>query len=667
MAKVVIGAEVKVETGQAGQKVGDLKKQFTDATQEAVKIGKAFGENSKEFDKAKEKLVGLTTQFKSFAATAGTLKEAKLQLQGIVAVFGETSKEAVAAAKYVAQLKDQIGDTKELVNSFNPDAKFAAFSGAIQGVTAGFSALQGAQALFGSESKELEATLLKVQAAMALSQGINGIFAAKDAFTNLIAVVKNSAVFIKANALATNLASATMKAFGVSVDTTSRSFKFLKGAIAATGIGLLLIALSEAVEAFQNFTGAAEKAAAAQAELNDQIKKNADQSLKDETDYITRSEKLQLAKAKLAGATEQELFDLEQSFRAKKIEAQIRYYDQVKDIDADAAASTKAAINNANTDGQLAAIANLQRIKEEREKDLKKQQNERDKLREKLQRDYEKRLQDFKDFQERRRIERLKDNADELKQIEEFGQQLRDKDAENAQAKIDNDKAIKQFELEQKQALAEQQLLNDPNSIENKKAKIEADLAIELEGLEKGSVQAQNATLRAEQEKTRIESEGTEARIEIAKREKESKLQLFDAVGGALSALGEVVGKETAAGKVLSIASAVINTYTGATKALSAYPGPIGIASAAAVILSGLASVRKIIAVKVPGKGGGGSTPSISASQSSPVLPGTTNTNLNAASINAIGNAASRTFVLETDVTNNQERIRRLNRAARIN
>jgi len=40
---------------------------------------------------------------------------------------------------------------------------------------------------------------------------------------------------------------------------------------------------------------------------------------------------------------------------------------------------------------------------------------------------------------------------------------------------------------------------------------------------------------------------------------------------------------------------------------------------------------------------------------------------LNQQMINATGNAAVRAFVLETDVSGNQERIKRLNRAARIN
>ena len=82
---------------------------------------------------------------------------------------------------------------------------------------------------------------------------------------------------------------------------------------------------------------------------------------------------------------------------------------------------------------------------------------------------------------------------------------------------------------------------------------------------------------------------------------------------------------------------------------------------------TGFKAVKSILAVKVPGKGGSGGSAGAAPSVTAPVAPTAETTMLNQESINAVGNAASRAFVLETDVSNNQERIRRLNRAARIN
>ena len=143
------------------------------------------------------------------------------------------------------------------------------------------------------------------------------------------------------------------------------------------------------------------------------------------------------------------------------------------------------------------------------------------------------------------------------------------------------------------------------------------------------------------------------------------------AIGDATTKLSEVVGKQTAVGKALGIATALINTYQGASeviRAKSTLPEPFGtiskIANVAAIIATGIKTVKAITAVKVPGGGGGSapSTPSIGS-----FAPQATTTSLNQQSVNAIGNVAARAYVLETDISGNQERIRRLNRAARIN
>ena len=151
------------------------------------------------------------------------LREANAELVSVSEKFGATSKEAINAAKRVAQLKDAIGDAKAMADAFSPDAKFAAFSGALRGVAGGFAGVQGAMALFGSESENLQKTLLKVQAAMALSEGLNAITGSIDAFKNLGAVIKSSVV---------------------------TAFSTLRGAMMATGIGALVLAVGALVTNF---------------------------------------------------------------------------------------------------------------------------------------------------------------------------------------------------------------------------------------------------------------------------------------------------------------------------------------------------------------------------------------------------------------------------------
>ena len=178
--------------------------------------------------------------------------------------------------------------------------------------------------------------------------------------------------------------------------------------------------------------------------------------------------------------------------------------------------------------------------------------------------------------------------------------------------------------------------------------------------LQKGLVtifEAREAARKAKEKQDETEWQGTKNK--------------YDIIANAAQTFSEIIGKQTAVGKALGIATALINTYTGASEVIRAktvLPEPLGtiqkIASVAAIIANGIKTVKAITAVQVPGGGGaGGSAPSISA----PVLPQAATTTLNQGQINQIGNTAVRAFVTETDVSGNQERIKRLNRAARIN
>jgi hypothetical protein len=140
-------------------------------------------------------------------------REAVAELQKVSAQYGETSEQAVKAAKAAAELKDQIGFSKDLVEAFNPDAKFKAVEGAVNGVMNGFQAFTGGMALLGVESEKVQEALLKVQSVMALTQGINGLMEARDSFKQLGVVAGNA-------------------------------LKGIKTGIAATGIGLFLVAIA---------------------------------------------------------------------------------------------------------------------------------------------------------------------------------------------------------------------------------------------------------------------------------------------------------------------------------------------------------------------------------------------------------------------------------------
>jgi hypothetical protein len=203
-------------------------------------------------------------------------KEAVAELQKVSAQYGETSKQAINAAKAAAQLKDQIAFSKDLVSSFNPDAKFDAVTKSIGGALNGFQAYEGAMGLIGVQNEELQKTMLKVQSAMALSQGIQGIGEAKDSFVALGTVIKSTTIFqmaynfvqtgsIKATVASTVAKTAETTAtvaqgaatVGVTTATTgaTAALKLYRLALISTGIGALIVGVGLLIANFEKILG----------------------------------------------------------------------------------------------------------------------------------------------------------------------------------------------------------------------------------------------------------------------------------------------------------------------------------------------------------------------------------------------------------------------------
>ena len=117
--------------------------------------------------------------------------------------------------------------------------------GALQGATSAFAGIQGAMALTGGQSEELEAAILKVQGAMALAEGVRGIREGSVAFKALGTSAKNALAGIRTG-------------------------------IAATGIGLLVVALGAIVAYWDDIKEAVNGVSSEQETLNQQSQTNLD-------------------------------------------------------------------------------------------------------------------------------------------------------------------------------------------------------------------------------------------------------------------------------------------------------------------------------------------------------------------------------------------------------
>jgi uncharacterized membrane protein required for colicin V production len=547
------------------------------------------------------------------------LREAQNEVNTLSEKFGATSREAVQAAKQAAILKDRIGDAKALTDAFNPDAKFRALTSSLSGVTGGFAALQGGMALFGQESDDVQKTLLKVQSAMALSQGIQSVGESVDSFKQLGAVIKSTSVV-------QGVLTAATAAYNFVNTAATTGLKLFRAALISTGIGALIVGvgllisnfdkvktvilnlipglanvgkfIGGIVDSITDFVGATSDASRAL----DKLKKDADNTLAVNKKFM------------------QEHGDQVDEYTKKKIDAKNAYANAIKEDGADQVALAKK-LNRELADIEFSRGDEKRKIqKEANEKAAADRKAEKERL------------------QKEAAAEKTKFDEQTKSDLELLRQANLNKDLEDSS---------------RKRGLLDEQI----SILEEGVAAVEVTETKTTEAI----------TKNAEAQK-KIEELKTQARIEQAER------------GAALlTNISDLIGKDTAAGKVAAVAATTINTYAAAQTAfLNAQKNPISILgpaypyiSAGLAIAGGLKNVQAILSVPTPSGGGGGSAPSGGGMGSAPVAPqfnvvGSSSTSQLAQTIGTQQNTPVQAYVVSNDVTTAQALNRNIIRGASL-
>lgn len=635
MAQETVGIKIQIDGGQATQSVGSLKQQLRDAQKEVTELS---------------------------------------------AKFGATSQQAVEAAKKAAELKDAIGDAKSLTDAFNPDAKFRAFTSTLAGVAGGFAAVQGALGLVGVESDKVEKTLLKVQSAMAISQGLQTIGESIDSFKQLGAVIRNVNIFQKAYNAATIAAAAIQRAFGVAVSTTGVAFKALRAAIITTGIGALVVGIGLLINKIVEWNESSKAAADAQKALAKEIE--------NQNDVID----VQITKLEALGGKEDEIYQK----RVERIQNELRLTtEKLKRGEELNDEEIKQRIKLASQIEVLDIQEQKRKNKLAEEETKKRQENAK-----KLKDDTEKRLE-----QEKEKNKRIREASIELrKEIKNIEDELFIEEIEDEQTRNEIRLAL-QLEADRKRIneteaaeatkreailTIEKKFQKDLKEIKDKAT--EDELTAILDGLTKENeleifYQERNKELVRQYNEADLD-----ATRELQQRKFEAAnagLDLLNSLAGKNEAIGNIlfaVQKAIEIGKIITSTTSSISQVSASTAAVPAilppgvpnpaYPIALGIAAKkiAGLKIGAAASIASIVASSI-GKfknGGGGlpATQNAGAGGAAPIAPTpapqVTSTLLNAQAIQQLGNATNRAYVIESDVTNNQERIRRINRAARL-
>lgn len=164
------------------------------------------------------------------------LKLVRDQMQA-AALAGDVLGEEYQRLKIRAgELDDTIKDVaNDIANAGSDTRGIDNAVGAISALAGGFSAVQGAAALFGDEQEDVQKALLKVNAAMALATGLQQV---------LNATTKQGSLTRVADAIATGAQTVAQRIYAVAVGQSIGVMKAFRIALAATGIGLLVVALA---------------------------------------------------------------------------------------------------------------------------------------------------------------------------------------------------------------------------------------------------------------------------------------------------------------------------------------------------------------------------------------------------------------------------------------
>jgi len=497
--------------------------------------------------------------------------------------------------------------------------------GALGGVTAGFELGQGVMGAFGAESEQLEKALLKVQSAMAISQGLQGFKEAIPSFTAL----KNTAV-------------------GAFQGMTTASKVFM-----VSGIGLLITALGVLIAKWDDVKGALTPATTEAKKFEKSTRESAEAAryaLENFDEYERTLKRVGYTEEQIASKRKQRFKEAIDQTR-KEIKAAEQVYKAQKDNLETVAIFDALGLNatgRALFGDEEEAKAQRKRVKQLRD-DLAKVENDEYEFRQqqkKAKEEEKKQAEEDKKQRQKEASDKAKEakdkRAEELAQLAEYNREATDlfKSEYEKQVRDIQEKYAKQITLAKKYkqdttALEAAQTQELEDALDKSMEPLETLSLQKVQiqqrdlGTLKGSV---NQELQIKQEAADLELLQLQVKAQRA-AQIEAKSQSFKikSVQDGLSAIAsitELFGKKSEKAakrafqiqKAANMASALISTYQNATAAYASQFTPLptpdspirgGIAAGIAVA-TGLANVAKIGQQKFEspssssGGGGGG-------------------------------------------------------------
>lgn len=288
--------EIAAGMQDALDEAGVTVEEFNEKLKESGFVIDDVADSTKNLDTSQQSLK------KQLRGINDELAQMKLRGQTNTAQYQELREKA-------GELKDTIADVSEEVARAGSDTR--GFDNLLQlasGVTAGFAVAQGSMALFGEEGEEIQKTLLKVNAAMAILQGFQQLqaIAAQKNFQSLTALIGIE----KIQTLQTTLQTAAESRNIIVRNAAIISQKALNAVLTANPIFLVVAAVAALAAAWAIFASNAQKAADAQVALNTTLAEGGE-LLESSLQSLTSQTERQIALSKLQGKNTNDQIQIE--------------------------------------------------------------------------------------------------------------------------------------------------------------------------------------------------------------------------------------------------------------------------------------------------------------------------------------------------------------------
>lgn len=521
------------------------------------------------------------------------------------------------------------------------------------GVASGFAAVQGVTALLGIENKNLEKTLVKVQSAMAIAQGIGGLKGLVEGAGQLVTAFKAAKMGSAALAAQTTTTTVAMGTTATATTVATGALQTFKAALISTGVGALVVALGTLIGYLVTL---GDEANDVEEDIDD-----ASRALKDFDDRLNRIKNNDeyIIRLKIAGGADEEEIWQDRIENARKLYNDALHYENIlaDSLGRQSQAYKDAVVKTKEYDEELKEVKqnyNVWVIEQEtkREEEAKAirdraHQSTLDTYQEELAALYNK-------YQEEKQL-LINSNLETNSLYEEY---LKNKEELKKKYKIE-DEFVKP---EAQEGIISQ--LSERYDIETEMFAASRERMATINA-ETNAKMMEQLNEFAKKETERIREEAEKQKM-IKEALYQNSLSIASSTLGSLSSL---IGEETAAGKAAAVAQTTIDTYQSAQAAYKSMVGipvvgpGLAIAAATAAALAGAANVKKILAVNTDGSGGNGSVDT-SAPAAAPrldlssTMPVQYTRDLLTDSEMSNMNQEQKVYVTETDITNTQNKVK---------